>query len=77
MSKRFLVDGQDKLRALEQQTNELEQSLEKSREHVIRSFPRTSVLFSALLSTSTVRVLEIKKELHTKVAFISLGNIAH
>jgi hypothetical protein len=64
MSKRFLVDGQDKLRVLEQQTNELEQSLEKSREHIIRSFHQTSVIFSAL--PNTARVLETNKELHKR-----------
>jgi hypothetical protein len=37
MSKRFLVNGQDELRVLEEQTKELQQSLETTRMEIMNS----------------------------------------
>ena len=61
MSKRFLVNGQDELRELEQETNELEQSLETTRVEITNSIR----LLRMSLSISA-KVSKIEKELNER-----------
>jgi hypothetical protein len=64
MSKRFLVNGQDELRVLEQQTKELEQSLETTRVGIINSIRLLAMSFT--LSPTLAKVSKIEKELHER-----------
>ena len=66
MSKRFLVDGQRELRALEQQTEELGQSLETSRAKILNILHQSRSSFT--LSLRTIRSWEIEKELEVRQA---------
>jgi hypothetical protein len=61
MSKRFLVNGQDELRVLEQQTKELEQSLETTRVEVVNSIRLLGSDF--IMAFTPARVLKIENEL--------------
>lgn len=68
MSKRFLVDGQQELRALEQRAEVLERNLDKSRSNILNSIRLSTALFAATAITLT-KIWEIEKELierHTK-----------
>jgi hypothetical protein len=65
MSKRFLVNGQDELRVLEQQTKEFEQSLEAARVEIINLIRLPPSMIFAMSSTSA-KVSKIEKELNER-----------
>ena len=61
MSKRFLVNGQDELRLLEQQTEEFEQNLESTRVEVLNLMREPTVTFS--IHPARPSVWKVEKEL--------------
>jgi hypothetical protein len=66
MSKRFLVDGQRELRALEQQTEELGRGLETSCTKILNVLRQSRSSFTVPLHT--IRSQEIEKELEERQA---------
>ena len=67
MSKRFLVSGQDELRVLEQQTKELEQSLETTRVEIMNLIPlRRLLAITSTLAENDSRIENKLKERQEK-----------